>query len=230
MPIGTGPLDGVAACVFDAYGTLFDFSSVTKDCRQALGERAGGLATLWRDKQLQMTWLLAAQGRHKDFWTLTGEALDFAFEAMGVGSPNLRERLMARCLALDVFPEVPETLRRLKAQNQRLAILSNGTPAMLEALIEIAGLAGLFEAVISVEEVGVFKPHPRVYQLALDRLQLPASAISFQSSNGWDAYAASAFGMKVVWCNRAAQPPERLPGRPDRVVASLAELPEIILG
>ena len=231
MGIGTGPpVEGVAACVFDAYGTLFDFSSVTRDCRQALGESAGALAALWRDKQLQTTWLLAAQGRHKDFWTVTGEALDFAFEALGVGSPNLRARLMARCLALDVFPEVPETLRRLKAQSLRLAILSNGTPAMLEALITNAGVGGLFEAVLSVEEAGVFKPHPRVYQLALDRLQLPAGAISFQSSNGWDAYAASAFGMKVVWCNRSGQPAERLPGRPDRVVASLAELPEIILG
>jgi 2-haloacid dehalogenase len=230
MRNGTEPLDGVAACVFDAYGTLFDFSSVTRDCRQALGERAGGLVKLWRDKQLQMTWLLAAQGRHEDFWTLTGEALDFAFEAIGVGSPNLRERLMARCLALDVFPEVPETLRRLKAQSRRLAILSNGTPAMLEPLVERAGLGGLFEAVISVEEAGFFKPHPKVYQLALDRLHLPAQAISFQSSNGWDAYAASAFGMKVIWCNRSGQPAERLPGRPDRVVASLAELPEIISG
>jgi 2-haloacid dehalogenase len=218
------PLEGVAACVFDAYGTLFDFSSVTEACRQALGERAVPLVAVWRDKQLQMTWLLAAQGRHRDFWTVTGEALDFAFDAFGVRDADLRDRLLARCLALDAFPEVPEALRRLKARGLRLAILSNGTPAMLEAVVAHAGLGGLFEAVISVEEVGVFKPHPKVYQLALDRLCLPRQAISFQSSNGWDAYAASAFGMKVVWCNRSRQPPERLPGEPDRVIASLAEL------
>ncbi|HXW20221.1 MAG TPA: haloacid dehalogenase type II [Roseiarcus sp.] len=224
------PLEGVTACVFDAYGTLFDFSSVAQAARQALGERAAALVALWRDKQLQMTWLLAAQGRHRDFWAVTGEALDFAFEAFGVRDRGLRDRLLARCLALDVFPEAPEALRRLKARGLRLAILSNGTPAMLEAVVGHAGLGGYFEAVISVEEAGVFKPHPRVYQSALDRLRLPREAISFQSSNGWDAYAASAFGMKVVWCNRSGQPPERLPGRPDRVVASLAELEKIVVG
>jgi 2-haloacid dehalogenase len=221
-------LEGVAASVFDAYGTLFDFSSAARDCRDVLGERAGALTALWREKQLQTTWLLAAQGRHKDFWTVTGDALDFALEAIGADAPELRQRLMARSLALEVFPDAPEALRRLKARGLRLAILSNGTPAMLEALVANAGLEGLFEALLSVEEAGVFKPHPKVYLLALDRLRLPAEAISFQSSNGWDAYAASAFGMKVVWCNRSGQPPERLPGKPDRVVASLAELPGLI--
>jgi 2-haloacid dehalogenase len=215
------PLEGVAACVFDAYGTLFNFASVAEDCRDALGERAAAFVALWRDKQLQTTWLLAAQGRHRDFWTVTGDALDYALAAFGVNASDLRERLMARYLTLDVFPEVPDALRRLKARGLRLAILSNGTPAKLD---------DLFDMTLSVEEAGFFKPHPKVYQLALDRLHLPADAISFQSSNAWDAYAASAFGMKVVWCNRSGQPPERLPGAPDRVIGSLAELPDLIAG
>lgn len=222
------PLKGVAACVFDAYGTLFNFASVAEDCRETLGERADAFVALWRDKQLQTTWLLAAQGRHRDFWTVTGDALDYALAAFGADAPDLRERLMTRYLALDVFPEVPDALRRLKARGLRLAILSNGTPAMLDSLVKSAKLDDLFDMTLSVEQAGFFKPHPKVYQLALDRLHLPADAISFQSSNAWDAYAASAFGMKVVWCNRSRQPPERLPGVPDRVIQSLAELPDLI--
>jgi 2-haloacid dehalogenase len=224
------PLQGVAACVFDAYGTLFDFASVADECRAALGERTNAFIALWRDKQLQTTWLLAAQGRHQDFWTATGDALDHALATFRVEAPGLRERLMARYLTLDPFPEVPDALRRLKERGLRLAILSNGTPAMLDSLVKSAKLDDLFEAVLSVEEVGVFKPHPKVYQLALERLRLPAGAISFQSSNAWDAYAASAFGLKVVWCNRAGQPPERLPGKPDRVIKTLSELPGVIAG
>ena len=222
------PLRGVAACVFDAYGTLFNIAAISQDCRDALGERADAFVALWRDKQLQTTWLLAAQGRHADFWTVTGDALDYALAAFGVDVPDLRRRLMARYLALEAFPEIPDALHRLKARGLRLAILSNGTPSMLQSLVETAKLDGLFEATLSVEEAGFFKPHPKVYQLALDRLRLPAAAISFQSSNAWDAHAASAFGMRVVWCNRSGQPPERLPGAPDRVIKSLAELPDLI--
>ena len=224
----TEPLHGVAACVFDAYGTLFDGASVADEWDEALGERAAAFIARWRDKQLQTTWLLAAQGRHKDFWTVTGDALDDTLTAFHIDAPSLRERLMKRYLSLDAFPDVAGALVRLKKRGLRLAILSNGAPAMLDSLVKHAKLQGLFEAVLSVEEVGVFKPHPKVYQLALDRLGLPADAIAFQSSNAWDAYAASAFGMKVVWCNRAAQPPERLPGRPIRMIKSLTELPDMI--
>jgi 2-haloacid dehalogenase len=222
------PLAGVQACVFDAYGTLFDLASAANRCADALGRDAGRLTALWREKQLQYTWLLAAQGRHADFHEVTGGALDFALETLAIGSPGLRQRLMELYLSLEVFPEVPYVLNRLKNAGLRLAILSNGTPAMLQSLVAGAKLEGIFDAVLSVEEVGVYKPHPKVYQLALDRLGLPASAIAFQSSNAWDAHAASAFGMRVVWCNRAGQRRERLPGAPDREVASLAELPALV--
>jgi len=222
--------NGIQACVFDAYGTLFDFAAAARRCQDELGADVDRLTALWRDKQLQYTWLRAAQGRHADFWQVTGDALDFALETLGIDRAGLRDRLMTLYLALDPFPEVADVLERLKASGIRTAILSNGTPKMLKAAVESAKLESLLDSVLSVEDVGVYKPHPKVYQLAVDRLSMPASAISFQSSNAWDAHAASAFGMKVVWCNRYGQRRERLPGAPDFEVKSLSELPMIIGG
>jgi len=224
------PLSGIRACVFDAYGTLFDVASAAAACRDVLGDDAARLSALWRDKQLQYTWLRAVQGRHADFWQVTGDALDFTMEGLGRTDPALRERLMRLYLTLAPFPEVVETLRDLRARGLGTAILSNGSPAMLAAAVESAGLQNLLDAVLSVEEVGIYKPHPSVYQLAVDRLGVPAYAIAFMSSNGWDAYGASAFGMRVIWCNRTCQPRERLPGMPDREIRSLAELPALLDG
>jgi 2-haloacid dehalogenase len=222
------PLEAVRACVFDAYGTLFDFASAATACRERIGANADALTVLWRDKQVQYTWLRATQGRHADFWQVTGDALDFALETLRLDVPGLHRQLMALYLTLAPFPEVADVLRRVKNAGLRTAILSNGSPDMLAALVAAAKLESLFDSVLSVEEVGVYKPHPKVYQLALDRLQLPASSIAFQSSNAWDAHAASAFGMKVVWCNRYGAPRERLPGAPDHEVRSLAELPALL--
>src|SRR5579871_3666499 len=222
------PLSGVNACVFDAYGTLFDFASAARSCTDVLGDATEPLSALWREKQLQYTWLRAAQGRHADFWQVTGDALDFALETLGLEQPRLRQRLMSLYLTLEPFPEVPSVLATLRRAGLKTAILSNGTPAMLDGAVGRAGLGAMFDAVLSVEEVGAFKPDPRVYRLAVDRLGCPATAIAFQSSNAWDAYAASAFGMQVVWCNRYAQRCERLPGAPDREVRSLADLPALL--
>ena len=222
------PLHGIRACVFDAYGTLFDVAAAARTCGAELGEKSSALSTLWREKQLQYTWLRALQGRHADFWQVTGEALDFALETLRLSGSGLRDRLLSLYLTLDVFPEVRDTLARLKQAGMRTAILSNGSPHMLQAAVEGARIAHLVDAVLSVEEVGIYKPHPRVYQLAVERLGLEAGAIAFQSSNAWDAWAASAFGMRVVWCNRYDQRPEKLPGRPDREIRSLAELPALL--
>jgi 2-haloacid dehalogenase len=221
-------LSGIQACVFDAYGTLFDFASAARACRDLLGEHLEPLTALWRDKQLQYTWLRAAQDRHTDFWQVTGDALDFALETLGIAGRGLRDRLMQLYLRLEPFPEVLGVLRELKQSGYKLAILSNGTPDMLAAAVRNAGLHGMFDAVLSVEEVGVFKPHPRVYRLATERFAVPARAVAFQSSNAWDAHAASAFGMRTVWCNRYGQRKERLPGAPDREIKSLAELPALL--
>ena len=222
------PLAGVRACVFDASGPLFDFASAARSCRDVLGDGIDKLTALWRDKQLQYTWLRAVQGRHADLWQVTSDALDFALETLALDKPGLRDRLMNLYLTLEPFPEVGEVLERLKVLGLRTAILSNGSPTMLDAVVRASRLGTLIDTVLSVETVGVYKPHPKVYQLAVDRLGVPAAAIAFQSSNAWDAYAASAFGMQVVWCNRYGQRPERLPGKPDRTVRSLSELPALL--
>ena len=219
----------VRACVFDAYGTLFDFASAAAACADVLGDKAAAVTALWRDKQLQYTWLRGLQGRHADFWQVTGDALDFTLETLAIGDANVRDRLMSLYRTLDCFPEVPQVLRRLKEAGFFTAILSNGSPSMLADAVTGAKLGSLLDHVLSVEEVGVFKPHPSVYRLAVDRLGVPASAISFQSSNAWDAHAASAFGMRVVWCNRYGQRRERLPGAPDREIRTLADLPPLLV-
>jgi 2-haloacid dehalogenase len=218
----------VRACVFDAYGTLFDLASAAARCNDVLGDKTTAVAQLWREKQITYTWLRAAQNLHADFWQVTGDGLDFTLETLGITDPAIRARLMGLYRELTCFPEVPDVLRRLKQAGYATAILSNGSPSMLQDLVASANLGGLLDHVLSVEEVGVFKPHPSVYQLAVDRLGVPASAISFQSSNAWDAHAASAFGMRVVWCNRYGQRRERLPGAPDREIRTLAELPDLI--
>jgi 2-haloacid dehalogenase len=226
--MGETSLTSVRACVFDAYGTLFDFASAVATSRDRLGDRADRLVALWRDKQLQYTWLRGLQGRHADFWEVTGDALDFALDTLGIHEPGLRERLLGSYLALDAFPEVPGVLATFKQAGIAVAILSNGSQRMLDAVVRSARLAPYVDHVLSVDQVGVFKPHPLVYQLAVDTLRVPADQISFQSSNAWDAFAASALGMKVVWCNRYGQWRERLPGAPDREVTTLATLPAIL--
>ena len=221
-------LTGIRACVFDAYGTIFDFASAAARCTEIPEDKRGALTALWRDKQLQYTWLRALQGRYADFWQVTGDALDFTLESLGLATPALRARLMDLYLALAAFPEVPDVLKQLRQAGFVTAILSNGSPVMLEAAVRGAGLQDLLDAVLSADAVGVFKTHPSVYEYGLRQLGLRAEQVSFQSSNGWDAFAASDFGMRVVWCNRYGQRRERLPGAPDHEVRSLAELPGLL--
>ena len=221
-------LPGISACVFDAYGTLFDVASALDPCRAALGEAAPRLAALWREKQLAYTWLRAAQGRHADFLAVTGDALDYVLEALALDPSRFRAPLMEGAVRLTPFPEVPAVLRRLRAAGLLVAILSNGTPAMLAAMVRHAGLDGLIDPVVSVEEAGVYKPHPSVYARAVERTGVPAGAIAFLSSNGWDIHGASAAGLTTVWCNRSGQPDERLPGRADFTIPTLDGLPPLL--
>ena len=219
-------LTGIEACVFDAYGTLFDVSSVARGAQDELGPSWQALSDLWRMKQLQYTWLRGLSGNHADFWQVTGDALDFAMTSIGIADSGLRNRLMDLYLRISAYPEVKETLCRLKASGLKLAVLSNGTPSMLSSAVDNANLGGLFDAVLSVEEVGVFKPHSSVYQLAVDRLAVAPKQICFISANGWDAFSAKAFGFHVLWCNRFAQVPERIPDVPDGEILDLSELPD----
>lgn len=218
----------IEACVFDAYGTLLDFNSAASRAEDVLGGKAEALSEIWRQKQLQYTWLRALMGTHAPFWQVTGEALDYALDTLDVADNGLREWLMQLYLSLDAFPEVPETLKALKDAGIKTAILTNGSPDMIEAGCRNAGIDALLDAILSVEEVGVYKPHPTVYQLAVDRLGISKERISFQSSNSWDAVGAAQFGFRVVWCNRYGQRRERLPAAPDAEIRSLAELPAIV--
>lgn len=223
-------LDNIAACVFDAYGTLFDVSSVARGAQDALGERWRELSDLWRAKQLQYTWLRGLAGHHADFWQVTGDALDFALMTTGIRDAALRTRLMELYLSISAYPEVPGMLAELGAKGIKRAILSNGSPAMLAAAVGNSGIAGDIDVVMSVEEVGVFKPHPGVYGMAPRTLNLPKERICFLSSNAWDAFSAKAFGFRVLWCNRFGQIPERIPAAPDAEIADLSVLPGFVSG
>ncbi|MDO8789907.1 MAG: haloacid dehalogenase type II [Sulfuritalea sp.] len=221
-------LHDIDACVFDAYGTLFDFNNAASAARDELGDDWQRLSDLWRLKQLQYTWLRGLTQQHADFWQVTGDALDFALATLKIERPGLRERLMKLYLQLGTYPEVPAMLRELKRRGMKLAILSNGSPTMLAAVVTNSALDGVFDAVLSVEEVGVYKPHPSVYDLAAKRLKLAPSRICFLSSNGWDACSAKAFGFRVIWCNRFAQVPERIPAAPDGEIINLSQLPAML--
>lgn len=218
----------VKACVFDAYGTLFDVHSAVRNGGQALGDKATAVSELWRTKQLEYTWLRSLMGAHVDFWQVTSDGLDFALTASGVQDPALHEKLMNLYLSLDAYEEVQATLEVLKGGGLKTAILSNGSPAMLEAAVRSAGLQELLDANLSVEDVGIFKPDSRVYQLAVDRLGVAEDEICFLSSNGWDAKGAAHFGFRVAWINRFKREEERLPGDLVTTIYRLDELPPLL--
>jgi 2-haloacid dehalogenase len=224
----TSSLADIEACVFDAYGTLFDVHSAAARCRHLLGDKADKMSEIWRVKQLQYSWLRSLMRRHVDFWQITADALDYAMESVGLDAPDTRERLLQVYRELDAYPEVPSVLGRLKDAGLQTAILSNGAPDMLASAVDNAGLADRLDAVLSVEDVGIFKPAPEVYQLAVDRLGVAAERICFMSSNAWDVCGAAAFGFRVVWVNRFGQPAERLPGEPVAQLSSLEPLPALL--
>ena len=208
------------AYVFDAYGTLFDVHSVQARCEAFWPGHGMRLSQLWRSKQLEYTWLRSLMGRYAPFSQVTKEALELSCAALSL--PLDGERLgilLAEYRRLSLFPEVKHALGKLKAKR---AILSNGSPDMLDPLVAQSGLA--FDAVLSVDALRIFKPAPQVYQLAVDRLATPREEIGFVSSNGWDAAGAKSFGFRVYWINRADAPVERLGFQPDRVVKSLDEI------
>jgi len=223
----------IAACVFDAYGTLFDVNAAAREAAaepgcEALARRWPRLAADWRARQLQYTWLRAITGAHTDFWKVTEDGLDWALEAQGLaGDAALRARLLDLYRRLSAFPEVPEMLAALKAAGRATAILSNGAPGMLAAAVESAGIGDRLDAVLSVEEVGVFKPHRSVYDLVGRRFGTAPDEVLFVSSNGWDAAAATGYGFVTAWVNRAGEPVDRLPWTPRYRLADLSGIPAL---
>lgn len=215
------------AWVFDAYGTLLDVASAVRDTDVPAG-KATLLAETWRAKQLQYTWLRSIQGEYADFERVTRDALAFALQAVGLHDPGLMATLVERFRSLEVFKDAAPVLKELHQRGIPCWILSNGTNDMLDAALADAGLMAWLSGILSADAVRVYKPHAHVYQLAVDRLKLPAPQIGFVSANGWDAFGAARFGMSVVWCNRSGAPPEQLPGTPARTVRSLAELPLLL--
>jgi 2-haloacid dehalogenase len=212
----------VRGLLFDAYGTLFDVHSVVEAGR-AVTSDPQQLSGLWRQKQLEYTWLRSLMGRYEDFWAVTESALTFACRRLGLQPDGAeRRRLMDAYLALDTFPEVRDALARLR--DLPCAILSNGAPRMLDAVVAHNRLGAHFRAVISVDEVRVFKPHPAVYALGPVRLGLPRDTLGFVSSNAWDIAGAKAFGFQAVWVNRQCAPLEELGVVPDLEVGDLGEL------
>lgn len=221
----------ITTCVFDAYGTLFDVSAAARATaaepgNEKLTECWQALAADWRQKQLEYSWLRAITGEHRDFWEVTKDALDWAMAAQGLaGDPALRERLLSLYWTLAAYPEVTEVLRKLRHAGLQTAILSNGSPEMLDAAVTSAGIGKLLDDVLSVESVGIFKPAPRVYEMVTNRFDCARDEVLFVSSNGWDAAAAAGYGFITAWVNRAGAPMDRLGHPPHEEMSDLKMIP-----
>ena len=219
----------ISALVFDAYGTLFDVHSVTRLAESLFPGKGAALSQAWRTKQLEYSWLRTLMGRYEDFNRVTAASLEWTFEHLGLADDeSSRRALIAEYSKLAMFPEVLDTLETL-ARDRPLAILSNGHPEMLEAVVAHNKLSAMFRGgVLSVHEVKHFKPEPSVYRIVEERLGVPRALVGFVSSNGWDAAGAKSFGFRVFWVNRGGAPVERLGARPDAIVKNLAEIPALV--
>lgn len=222
----------ITICVFDAYGTLFDVTAAAREAaaepgRDGFAQHWMKVANDWRLKQLQYTWLRAITGVHADFWEVTQNGLDWALEASNLSDPDLRDRLLQLYWELSAYPEVPDMLASLKSAGLTTAILSNGSPDMLQAAAESAGITTFLDGILSVEDVGVFKPADVVYGQVTSRFGCQKDEVLFVSSNGWDAACATGFGFQTAWVNRAGEPIDRMPWKPAHVLSDLTTIPDI---
>ena len=224
-----GKLEGIQACVFDAYGTLFNVASPVEKLAAEIGDKAKDLAPLWRQKQLEYTWLRSLMGVHADFWHVTREALDYCLRKLEINETGLADELMTFYLKLDAYADALDGIAAIRKKGKRTAILSNGSPSMLDSTVRHAGLDKMFDHVLSVEEVGIYKPSRRVYRLAMQKLTIQdAPSVCFVSANTWDAQAAAQFGFQVVRIARTPTIDDNIPGKPARVIESLAALADLV--
>ncbi len=219
---------GIAACLFDAYGTLFDVHAPVRRLAGRIDGDAEALGALWRQKQVQYTWLRSLMGAYTGFETVTAEALDHALAVHGIADDELRGDLLAAYREIDAYPEVPASLAHLRQAGMPVGVLSNGERGAVRAAAAHAGFAENLDTVLGADAVAVFKPDARVYQLGPDALDLPAHRIAFVSANPWDVAGAAHFGYTVIWVNRFAQTRENLPGKPTGICARVDVVPALL--
>jgi len=220
-------MKNIKAIIFDAYGTLFDVNSAAEKCKDKIGDKWEGFANYWRTTQLEYTWLRSLMNRHKDFWQVTEDSLDKSMKAFKI-DPSMRNELLDLYKILSTFPEVTEVLKNLKEKNYKLAILSNGTPTLLNELVKSNNLDNVFDDIFSIEEVGIYKPDSKVYDMPIKKYNCKPENICFLSSNTWDVSGGGVFGYNAVWVNRFYKVFDKLSYKPQFVINNLNELLEIV--
>ena len=217
----------IKAIIFDAYGTLFDVNSAAEKCKEKLGDKWEGFANYWRTTQLEYTWLRSLMKRHKDFWQITEDSLDKSMNFYNIDN-SMRSELLNLYKVLSPFTEVRDALNKLKQSNYKLAILSNGTPDLLNELVVSNGLKDIFDDIFSVEEVGIFKPDSKVYDLPINKYNIEKNEVLFLSANTWDVSGAGNYGYNTVWLNRNNNIFDKLDFEPNQQISNLSELLDLI--
>ena len=218
----------IKACIFDAYGTLFDVNSACRELSKEVGHNWESLASLWRLRQVEYTWLRNSMNEYIDFWQITSDALDYAMETLDIENIKLKQDLLALYLKLEAYPEVKDLLKKLKQKDFKTGILSNGSMKMLNSAVDNANIRDLLDGILSVEECEIYKPSKKVYDLVEKNMKVKKENVMFFSSNAWDMHAASNYGFNTIWVNRFNAKLERLPGKPNNIVNSLEKIDEII--
>ena len=220
-------MKNIKAIIFDAYGTLFDVNSAAEKCKDKIGDKWEKFSNYWRTTQLEYTWLRSLMGRHKDFWKITEDSLEKSMENFKI-SHSMKDELLDLYKSLSTFEEVPETLKILKEKNYKLAILSNGTPHLLNKLVRSNKLENLFDDLFSIEEVGIYKPDSKVYDLPIRKYEIKKSEVAFLSANTWDVSGSGNYGFNAIWVNRNNSIFDNLDYKPNNEIKNLSEIIDII--
>ena len=220
-------MKNIKAIIFDAYGTLFDVNSAAEKCKDKIGEKWERFANFWRTTQLEYTWLRSLMDRHKDFWQVTEDSLDKSMKAFDI-DPSMRNELLNLYKVLSPFEEVPETLKTLKEKKFKLAILSNGTPSLLDELVKSNHLENLFDDIFSIEQVGVYKPSSRVYDMPIKKYNINKSEVAFLSANTWDVSGGGNYGYQSIWVNRNNNIFDNLDFKPKYQITDLNKLIQLV--